>query len=140
MPDAAREESALLSVRQGKGTIARPGSSSFSAKFRIKKREEFCLIQEQGRKVFSRHFVIAYVSSLFKHSRVGITVSVKVDKRAVWRNLLKRRVREVFRLNRCRLKENFDIVIIARKDACSCDLSSIRREILGAMYHNGLLD
>jgi ribonuclease P protein component len=97
------------------------------------------LIQERGRKVFSKHFVIAYVSSLFEHSRLGVTVSVKVNKRAVGRNLLKRRVREVFRLNRYRLKENFDIVIIARRDACLCDLPCIRREVLGALYHNGLL-
>lgn len=138
MPDVVREGSALLSARQGKDIIVR-SEYSFSAKFRIKKRSEFCLIQERGSKLFSKHFVIAYVSSAYQHSRIGITVSAKVDKRAVWRNLLKRRVREVFRLNSYRLKENFDIVVIARRGACLCDITQVRREFLGALYHNGLL-
>lgn len=139
MPDAAREGSASRSVRQGRATIAKP-LFPFPPDYRIKKRSEFCRIQERGRKLYSKHFLLALLDSQQPYCRVGITVSAKVDKRAVYRNRLKRRIRELFRLNRTRFKGNFDIVVIARKDACLCSLEQIRREVLGALYHHDLLD
>lgn len=111
----------------------------YPAANRIKKRSEFLRVQEIGSKHFSRHFVIAIAASPTPHPRLGIVITKKLDKRAVVRNLLKRRVREVFRHNRHRLSENFDIVIIARKNAHEITFKEIGREILGALYHNGYL-
>jgi len=96
-------------------------------------------VQEQGLKLYSKHFLLIALGSAAENSRVGITITTKVDKRATERNRLKRRIREIFRLNSKNLKENFDIVVIARKNAVTCDYPQIEREILGALKHHGLL-
>ena len=72
-------------------------------------------------------------------SRLGVTVTTKIDKRAVVRNRIKRRLREIFRLNRGRLKEPLDLVIVARRGAAACGFAEMERQILGALRYGGYL-
>lgn len=67
-----------------------------------------------------------------KGPRLGITVSTKIDKRAVVRNRIKRLIREVFRKNQ-RSFQGFDIVVIARKNASHLSYKEAEREIIGAL-------
>jgi len=92
-----------------------------------------------GERLFSRHFVILAFKSEKPTSRLGITVSRKIDKRAVVRNYVKRCVREVFRQARQRFSSNFDILVIARKNAGSIGFKETRREIEGALFHGGVI-
>lgn len=112
---------------------------SFQASARIKKSAEFARIQKSGTKLHSKHFLIILAKSDFPGSRLGITITRKVDLRATARNRLKRWIREVFRLNRGRIKGAFDILVIARQNASQCKYRDIKREILGAFYHRGYL-
>lgn len=73
------------------------------------------------------------------YSRLGITVTTKVDKRAVFRNHIKRCIREVFRLHRQNLTANVDLVVIARNDSNMLSFQEIERELLGALRHGRLL-
>ncbi len=47
------------------------------------------------------------------HNRLGITTSVKLG-HAVVRNRARRRLREVYRLNSPRLRQGYDIILVAR--------------------------
>ncbi|MFQ5469639.1 MAG: ribonuclease P protein component [Gammaproteobacteria bacterium] len=47
-------------------------------------------------------------------ARLGLAISKKNVKKAVWRNRIKRAVRESFRLNKRKLK-GFDIIVIGRR-------------------------
>ncbi len=114
-------------------------SQSFPRTLRIRKRPEILKLQESGSKAFSRHFLLIVKPGSNASSRIAITVTRKIDKRAVGRNRLKRRVREIFRRNHNRLAQSFDILVIARKNAVDLPLSEIQREILGALHHNGYL-
>ena len=96
-------------------------------------------MQNKATKLNSKHFLILIAKSLKPHNRLGITVTKKVDKRAVKRNKIKRRVRELFRLNQHLLIENFDIIIIARKNAAEIEFKDTAREILGALTFKGYL-
>lgn len=60
-------------------------------------------------------------------SRLGITVTTKIDKRAARRNTLKRRVRELFR--RGLSLENQDMVIIALTGATLLTYVQINEEL-----------
>jgi len=107
---------------------------------RLKKSAEFACLQAKGARVYSKHFLLLIAKSDRPSSRLGITVTRKIDRRACVRNRLKRQLREIFRLNRERFKGSFDILVIARQNASQCNYRDIKREILGAFYHHGLFE
>ena len=63
-------------------------------------------------------------------TRIGITVTTKIDKRAARRNRLKRRIRELFRTQRQKLVAEVDIVIVALNGAAGLSFEDVSREIL----------
>ena len=67
-------------------------------------------------------------------TRVGIVVGVKVAKRAVVRNTLKRRLRELLRVYLPALGERgADAVIITRPGAASLDFASLKAAVHAMM-------
>ena len=67
-------------------------------------------------------------------------MSKKVELRATRRNLVKRRIREWFRQNQQSLRGVFDIVIVARKNACALDFAELKGELQAAMIRDGYAD
>jgi ribonuclease P protein component len=65
-----------------------------------------------GQSVFSPILLIKFVKNDLAFSRFGFIVSNKVSKKATKRNLVKRRINEIIRLNFKKIKIGFDIVII----------------------------
>ncbi len=61
----------------------------------IKKRSDFLKIQSSGRKWVSHGLIIQTAPNVDGETRIGYTVSKKVDKSAVKRNRIKRRLRAV---------------------------------------------
>ena len=105
------------------------GAFSFGPKQRIKKRADFLRIQNAGKKTRTAHFLLIAEPNNGPRSRLGITVTKKVDKRAFRRNYIKRRVREFFRLNRHRIGCNSDIVVIALQEASKLSGLDISKEL-----------
>ena len=83
---------------------------------RVRKRREFLQIQNAGRRVATRHFLVTYVCRGGGPPRLGITVTKKIGN-AVVRNREKRAVRETFRLHAAGLSRGASIVVIARDGA-----------------------
>lgn len=102
-------------------------SFKFHSCSRVRKRGDFLFIQGSGRKVRTAHFLLLFVKR-DGGCRLGITVSTKVDKRAVKRNFIKRRIREVFRRWSYRGDLSLDLVIIAHKGAELLDSTDISAE------------
>ncbi len=90
---------------------------SFPKRARLKSRKDFKEIFNKG--VFSRgRFVkIGVLKNAFDFNRFGVCVSKGVTKKSTGRNRLKRMLREIFRLNRDRIKEGFDIVAVIKFNA-----------------------
>jgi ribonuclease P protein component len=61
--------------------------------------------------------------------RLGMTVSKRVDKRAVVRNRIRRQVREAFRLQRAQLPAG-DYVFQAKPEAAKADNPALRQALL----------
>ena len=66
-----------------------------------------------------------------QHSRLGITVSAKLGK-AVLRNKLRRRIREIYRLHQEEILPGWDIVAVARVRAAHSSYSALERSFLSA--------
>ena len=73
-----------------------------------------------------------------KSNRLGLTVSTKVG-RAVTRNRVRRRLREIYRLNEGALALGCDVVVVARVRAASSDYHQLERSFLRLADKLGLL-
>lgn len=73
-----------------------------------------------------------------ERNRVGITVSKKLGKAHV-RNLLRRRLREVYRMNEQMFSPGFDIVVVARSRAVDCEFAKLQKSYLALAKKAGIL-
>jgi ribonuclease P protein component len=88
---------------------------------RLSRSQDFDRVYRSGRSVANRYLVLYYFARSAplstegepSRSRVGFSVSKRLGS-AVERNRLKRALREAFRLNELRIKDDADFVLIAR--------------------------
>lgn len=99
--------------------------------FRIKKNKEFQEVYKKGNSVANRQFVV-YLRSVPEqtHFRVGLSVSKKIGN-AVTRNQVKRYIRQALLELQEQMKNDYDLIIIARKPAS--DMSF--HEVKGSLTH-----
>ena len=71
-------------------------------------------------------------------NRLGLTVGTKEGK-AVLRNKVRRRLREIYRLNEEKLRPGWDIVLVARSRAGEAKYRELERDLLRTMGRLGLL-
>ena len=71
-------------------------------------------------------------------NRVGITVSKKLGKANV-RNRIRRRLREVYRLNEEKFQPGWDIVVVARSKALDAKFSDLVKSYLSLAKKAGIL-
>lgn len=71
-------------------------------------------------------------------NRVGVTVGKKLGK-AVVRNRVRRRLREVYRLNEHRFTPGWDIVVVARSRCIKADFQKLSAAYLSLAEKAGIL-
>ena len=119
---------------------ARAIDQSYQYSKRIKKRKDYLFTQESGRKWSTTHFLLSATPAKSSNSRLGVTVTRKASKKAVLRNKLKRRIREVFRRLYSYILEPHDIVVIAKNGATECSYKEIKYELNYALRRLSLLN
>jgi ribonuclease P protein component len=107
--------------------------AGFPRAARLLKHSDFERVYKQGRRHFSPHMTVFYLSQAEAHSpeqsaRVGFTVG-RVLGGAVERNQIKRRLREAVRLRRALLKGAVDVVINPKKSVLTLDFSVLLEEV-----------
>ncbi len=70
-------------------------------------------------------------------NRIGITVSKKLG-HAVVRNRVRRRIREVYRLNEEKFQPGWDIVVVARTRAVSASFGELTKAFLSLAKKAGI--
>ena len=72
-------------------------------------------------------------------NRVGITTSKKQLGHAVVRNRVRRRLREIYRLNEDRFAPGWDIVVVARSRCIDADFGKLTQAYLSLAKKAGIL-
>jgi len=92
--------------------------------FLIKKNKQYRIIYNKGISLANRYAVVFACKNGLNKRRYGFSVSKKIGK-ANKRNKVKRKMREICRLNGNCLINGYDYVFIARKGIEELDFSSI---------------
>jgi ribonuclease P protein component len=114
------------------GGVQRSRTRALGKDARVRKRRDFLHIQNAGRRVATRHFLVVYTRTGDAPPRLGITVTKKIGN-AVVRNAIKRAVRETFRANAAAVAPGASLVVIARSGAGDLGTNAIAAEIAPAM-------
>ena len=108
---------------------APPARRRFPKSARLLKRAEFRRVYDEGQRRNGSTFAVFYRPNGLAETRLGVTVPTRVGG-AVLRNRVKRRLRELFRLNRERFPQGWDIVLNPREAAGRVPFRSLEKEML----------
>ena len=95
----------------------------------IKNNYEFRRLYAKGRSAVSPTLVVYMRRTKRQTNRVGFTVTVKIGK-AVVRNRIRRRLREIYRLNEHRLIAGADLVVVARGRSVAAPYTALEKDFL----------
>lgn len=79
----------------------------------LRNNREFNLVYRTGRSIANRSLIMYVRKNDLNYNRIGITVSKKVGNSIV-RHRVTRLIRESYRLNKEKMAQGFDIVVVAR--------------------------
>ena len=103
-------------------------SFSFPPQLRLKKPAEYKNVFANPVKSSDTYFTLLATKNDFDHPRLGLAIAKKNIKKAVHRNMIKRTVRENFRIKQQNLG-GIDIVVLARKEAIDAPADLLRKSL-----------
>ncbi|WP_411726262.1 ribonuclease P protein component [Methyloglobulus sp.] len=103
-------------------------SQGFPPQLRLKKAAEFKKVFTNPVKSTDRYFTLLATPSDFGRPRIGLAIAKKMIRKAVHRNVIKRTVRESFRLQQ-QTMGSIDIVVLARKEALDAQPETLRKSL-----------
>ena len=107
-------------------------------RYSLKKNGDFRRLYAKGKSTASPYLVVYCRKNRLDHNRTGYTVSTKLG-HAVVRNRVRRRLREIVRLNAQSVKPGYDLVLVARSRAVGAEYKKLEQAYLTACRKLGLL-
>ena len=104
----------------------------------LKENRQFRRLYAKGKSQVSPLLAVYCRKTGSRENRLGITVGGKLGK-AVTRNLIRRRLKEIYRLNEGRFLPGYDIVVVARVRAVYSSYRDLERSFLSLAKRLNLL-
>ena len=104
----------------------------------IKKNVEYKSVYNCNDSISDYNLVLFFKKNNLGFNRFGFTAAKKI-KKAVTRNIIRRRLKEIVRLNEYKFKEGYDIVVMARVNASESDYKSLEKSFNKLMKRKNLL-
>ncbi len=101
---------------------------SFPTRLRLGKPAEYKKVFTKPIKSTDRFFTLLAIKNNHDYPRLGLAIAKKSIRQAVTRNIIKRTVRENFRLQQ-HLLINIDVVVLARRDASIASPGVLRKSL-----------
>jgi ribonuclease P protein component len=106
---------------------------------RLTKKKDFDAVWQKGRSSFDKTIGVKILANGLAINRFGIMVGLKVSKKAVERNKIKRRIREIIRSETANFKIGFDIAITAMPAARGLEFVELQRSLVFNFNRLGIL-
>jgi ribonuclease P protein component len=103
----------------------------FPRSHRLTRDAELRVVAREGKRIRAEHVELRWTASLFRHPRVGFIVP-KHGHTAVDRNRLKRRLREIVRVELLARIPAVDVVVRTRPTAYAASFAALRSQLRGA--------
>ena len=103
-------------------------SYSFTNRERLHTASQFQRVFKQANKSTSESFIMLFRKNNVGFPRIGIVVAKRKVKQAVDRNLIKRIIKESFRLSKAKLPP-YDFIVILKKPVANIQRDSLRKEL-----------
>ena len=102
-------------------------------RFTLKKNSDFRRLYHKGKSAVNGYMVLYCRKNNLGRSRIGYTVSAKLGG-AVVRNRVRRRYREIYRLNSSQLQPGYDLILVARTRSVGAKYSKMNNAFLKACH------
>ena len=104
----------------------------------MKKNHEFRRLYAKGKSVATPSLVVYFRRTNRDYNQLGLTVSTKIGN-AVCRNRVRRRLKEIYRLNEPRMQKGLDLVVVARQKSRYVSYAELEKAYLFACSRLGIL-
>ncbi|QQY79761.1 ribonuclease P protein component [Keratinibaculum paraultunense] len=98
-------------------------------KYRLRSNEDFKKVYRNGKNYWNRNIVLYVMENELNYTRIGFSVTKKIGNSVV-RNRVKRRMREICRLNFDNIKDGYDIILIPKKNVVDIGHNELESAIL----------
>ena len=105
---------------------------------RLKKRYQFNYVYKNGTHFSSSALVLYVTSSRTKDIKVGFAVTKKIGK-AVVRNTVRRRLREIVQKHLPKLKQNYNIILVAKDNVSDFSFEELEKQFFNLITKAELL-
>lgn len=106
---------------------------------RLKRKKEFEAVFKGGRIVRGNSFFLKYLANGTNKTKIGFVVSKKVSKKAVERNKVKRRLREIARSRKEDINKGFSIVVVTLPIIKNLPFEEMKKEFNILLEKGGLV-
>lgn len=97
----------------------------------LRRKKDFDQVFNFGQSFYCSLFIIKLLKNNLDTNRLGIIIGLKVSKKAVIRNKIKRQIREIFKSEfKKNIENNYDIVIIISKNIVDKDFNLIKENFI----------
>ena len=106
---------------------------------RLRTNEDFLKVYRNGKNYWNRNLTIYVKKNNLHISRFGYSITKKIGNSVV-RNKLRRRMKEIVRLNFDCIKPGYDVIIIPKRNTVEIDYKELESAILHLFKNSRLLE
>jgi len=106
--------------------------------YRLKKDRDFKLVFKKGKTLGNKFLFLNLRRNNSEFNKFGFVVGLKISKKAVIRNKIKRQLREIIKKNLIKIKSSFDIVIVARPKITEKNYQEMKEKLEELIKEAGL--
>ncbi|WP_353094607.1 ribonuclease P protein component [Tissierella praeacuta] len=106
--------------------------------YRLRSNIEFRKVYSSGKNYWNRNLVLYMRKNSVGNTRVGYSITKKIGNSVV-RNKIRRRMKEIYRLNFDKIKGNYDLIFIPKKNVVDISYKELESAMLHILKLAGML-